>query len=140
MKKRHIALFVAIFLLLCAVRWMGVGYYSSSAAQRDLKKDLVALHGETYTGRETENGTEDMAFEIRAATFFPTNYSLRYFFGWDYKYECTVTYTTYSGETVTGSRTVTYVGYDPVGPGEEETRAYVDESSKVVKGLSVSAS
>jgi len=123
---------IAAAVVLLAVRWLGIGYYYSGAAAADLMEDLTALHGEPYTGRQTETGTEDLTFSITGNTFFPTNYTLRQAFGWDYRYTCRATRTYYTDGKVIGWTTTTYVGIDPMGPTESDkhlARAYVDVSS-----------
>lgn len=130
--NRTIAIGAGIFALLIIIVFeMGIGYYSSGSAVLDLEEGLRAIHGEPYTGREVENGTEDMEFSVEPDTFFLTNYGWREFFGLDYKYKCKVTYTVYSDGEIVSVRTITYTGIDPMGQGKEEIRAYIDiESAK----------
>lgn len=130
MKRKHTSLLIAILLLLGLIFRMGIGPYTSSSAVQDLTIALSELHGEPYSGRETESGTEDMAFFIEGRTIFPTNYNLRRFLGWDYRYRCKVTYTTHSADGETHTLTVTYTGLDPMGKDQDAARAYIDISSK----------
>ncbi len=70
-----------------------------------------------------------MAFSVEPETFFLTNYNLRNRLGLDYRYSCEVTYTVrQNGETVS-ERTVSYIGIDPMGPGKEYARAYLEPDS-----------
>ncbi len=134
MKKKHVELVAFTFALFCLLCNLGIGHYSSGSAVQDLKEDLIALHGEPYTGREIENGTEDMEFSIESDTFFLTNWNLRNFFGWDYRYKCKVTYTVYSDGEISDVRTITYAGFDPMGYEKSDIRAYIDTES--IKGQS----
>ncbi len=127
MKHKPYLLPVAVLLVIAVILWMGVGAYSSSSAVSDLLEAMTARHGEPYTGKAVENGTEDMAFSVEPATFFPTNYALRNALGWDYRYQCTVTYTLHAPDGTVTQRTVTYTGIDPMGQGQETTRAYLEE-------------
>lgn len=125
-KKNYAILLIVVILSFGVIRWLGIGYYSSGSAILDLEEELKGLHGEPYTGREVENGTEDMEFSIKPDTFFLTNYSLRDFWGLDYRYRCEVIYTTHSGEKIDSVRKISYVGIDPMGHGKEEMRAYLE--------------
>lgn len=128
MKKRLLLLMAMIALLVISVRWMGFGYYSSDSAVRDLRAELIAIHGEPYT-REVETGTETMEISIEPDTFFLTNYSLRHFFSWDYRYKCEVIYTVMDGEYFIRCRQIRYVGIDPMGTDRVDDRAYIDMST-----------
>ena len=133
--KKRLPLYLAVAVVFIGiVCWMGIGYYSSGAAVRDLKADLVNLHGEPYTGREVEGGTETMEFSIKSDTFFLTNYNLRHFFGWDYRYKCEVIYTVSDDNGIVRVRKINYVGIDPMGADESDIRAYIEMSN--VKGQS----
>ena len=119
---------VVIVLVICN---LGIGYYRSGSAVRDLTEELTILYGEPYTGREVENGTEDMEFSVESGTFFLTDENFRYFWGLDYRYECKVIYTTYSNDETVSVRTITYDAVDPMGPDEQFDRAHlVMESAK----------
>ena len=128
MKRKHSPLLIVIILIL--ILWMGITPHTSSSAVQDLTAALTELHGEPYVGRDVEDGTEDMTFTIHCSTRFPTNYNLRRSFGLDYRYTCTVIYTTHSPTGQTHTRTVTYTGYDPMGRNQDTARAYIDVSSK----------
>lgn len=133
MRKRTAILIAVVLLgLLC---WSGIGYHRSASAVLDLKEALKALHGEPYTGREVENGTEDMEFIIKPASFLFTNWNLRNFFSWDYRYQCEVIYTVHpDGENDGVERTMyTYTGFDPMGPGKEAERAYLDTEHVTIR-------
>ena len=128
-KRTHCFLLAAALLLLLLILRAGIGPYTSSSAVQDLTQELVALHGEPYSGHERANGTEDMVFSIESKTFFLTDYNLRSSLGLDYRYTCKVIYTTYTASGETQTRTVTYTGLDPMGKGKETARAYIDTSS-----------
>jgi len=134
MKKKLPVLLAVAALLVSGFCWAGIGYYSSGSAVRDLKAELVTLHGEPYTGREVEGGTETMEFSIKSDTFFLTNYNLRHFFGWDYRYKCEVIYTVSDDNGIVRVRKINYVGIDPMGADESDIRAYIEMSN--VKGQS----
>lgn len=130
-RKTYMLLLFAAACLFCAIRWMGIGYYSSSSAVLDLKEALTALHGEPYTGRVAENGIEDMEFSVVPDTFFLTNYNLRNTLGLDYRYQCKVTYTVHLNDGTVSVRSVTYTGIDPMGQGKEFDRAYLDTENVI---------
>lgn len=130
MKKKLVILLLLIAAGAGIVCWLGVEPFYSSSAVHDLEAELIALHGEPYTGRAVDNGEEDMAFSFEPATTFLTNYNLRQTLGLDYQYQCSVTYTVRSGGEVIDTRTVTYTGIDPMGRGSEDARAYLDLDSK----------
>jgi len=129
MKNRFVVVIVSVLVLIGLVCGLGIGPYTSASAARDLREALAVVHGEPYTGRIVEGGTESMEFTVEPNSFFLTNWTLRSLFGWDYRYNCTVIYTTSAnGETVS-VRTVTYQGIDPMDNGEETQRAYLDLES-----------
>ena len=130
MKRMHVFLLIAVIFLFALIHWMGVGPYISSSASRDLTDALTELHGEPYTSRVVNDGTEDMEFFIEVKTFFPSNYNLRRALGWDYRYTCKVIYTTHSTTGEIHTHTITYTGFDPMGKEKDTARAYIDTSSK----------
>lgn len=131
MQKKYIAAAVILCLAICIVNWSGIGYRPSSSAISDLKAELASLYGEEYTGKEVENGTEDMEFVVKPKTFFFTNWNLRNALCIDYEYECTVIFTNYIEGEQSKVRTVTYQGLDPMGTERARDRAYLNISSKV---------
>lgn len=128
--KRNVAIWICVVILFLLVNWMGIGSYYSGTAAHDLVGELESIYGEAYTGKAVEGGTQDMTFTIDSATFFPTNWNLRYTLGLDYHYTCTVTYTTYSQGSVVSVRTITYDGIDPMGQEHDRDHAYLDLDSK----------
>lgn len=126
MKKKATILIKAVIVLFGLVCWAGIGPYSSGSAVSDLKEEMAKIHGEPYVGRAVENGTEDMEFVVKPATFFLTDYNLRTFFSWDYTYDCQVIYTTHVGGDEPQTRTIEYRGIDPMGHDEAEVRAYIE--------------
>ena len=130
MKKKLAILLLIAVLVLCAVCWSGIGYYSSGSARQDLIEELTILHGEPYTDHEVENGVEAMEFSVEPMTFFLTNWNLRHALGLDYQYQCNVTYTVRSAGEVIDVRVITYTGIDPMGSDSEEESAYIDIGSK----------
>lgn len=120
---------ISALLLLFLILWTGIGPYTSGSAVQDLTAALTELHGEPYSGRETDAGTEDMHFSVESSTFFLTNPNLRHALGLDYRYICKVIHTTYTASEETRTRTITYTGLDPMGKGEETARAFIDISS-----------
>ena len=126
MKIKLIILVLAAFLL---VDWIGIGMYSSGSAVADLKLELESIYGSEYEGKNVENGTEDMRFEIEPKTCFLTNWNLRNAFALDYKYECRVIFTTHNKEN-SEIRTLIYQATDPMG---SEERANLDLNSKIEK-------
>lgn len=129
MKKKPIVLFLALCLTIGILHWLGIGSYSSGSAVSDLKAELEGIYGTEYTGKATENGTEDMVFAITPKTWFLTNWNLRNALGIGYKYECKVLFTTHSGSTTT-VRTIAYQGTDPMGSANISKRAHLDLASK----------
>ena len=117
-----VIIIVIIVLVICN---LGIGCYRSGSAVRDLTEELTTLYGEPYTGREVENGTEDMEFSVESGTFFLTDENFRYFWGLDYRYECKVIYTTYSNDETVSVRTITYDAVDPMGPDVQFDRAHL---------------
>ena len=96
----------------------------------DLKAELETIYGTEYTGKEIDNGTEDMVFIVEPKTRFLTNWNLRNALGLDYQYECRVMFTTCIGENTKTIRTITYQAVDPMGKESIDDRAYVNVSSK----------
>lgn len=133
MKRKRIVLFVVLCLTVAILHWAGVGFYSSSSAVLDLKAELESIYGTEYTGKDVENGTEDMVFVIEPKTWFFTNWNLRNALGIDYKYECKVIITTYFEDNLKTVRTITYQGADPMGAENIAQRAKLDLDSKVEK-------
>ena len=133
MKRKLIVSFLVLCLIAAILCWVGVGSYSSSSAVRDLKTELEAIYGTEYTGKDIENGTEDMVFVVEPKTRFLTNWSLRNALGLDYEYECKVVFTTYVDGNAKSVRTITYQAVDPMGAEKTADRAYLDLSSKVEK-------
>ena len=133
MKRKLLALFIVLCLIVAILCWAGVGSYSSSSAVQDLKTELEAIYGTEYTGKDIENGTEDMLFAVEPKTWFLTNWNLRNALSIDYKYECKVVFTTYVDGSAESVRTITYQAFDPMGAEKTADRAYLDLSSKVEK-------
>ena len=125
--------FAVLCLIISILCWVGVGFYSSSAAVRDLKTELESIYGTEYTGKETANGTEDMVFVVEPKTWFLTNWNLRNALSIDYKYECKVVFTTYVDGNAKSVRTITYQAADPMGAEKTAERAKLDLDSKVEK-------
>jgi len=71
--KKFSVIIIALFLLTTAVSWMGIGFAPSGSAVLDLKAELETIYGIEYIGKETENGTQDMVFEVVPKPFFLTN-------------------------------------------------------------------
>jgi len=99
----------------------------------DLKAELEGIYGAEYTGKDVENGTEDMVFVVEPKTWFLTNWNLRNTLAIDYEYECKVIFTTYTDGNTKTVRTVTYQGTDPMGAANMAKRANLDLDSKVEK-------
>ena len=135
MKKKTVTLLAAFLALLALLCCLGIGPYRSGAAAHDLSEQLAAIHGEPYV-LETENGAERLEFTVESDSFFLTNWTLRRFFGWDYRYTCTVTYTAHSADGSLYTQTTTYKAVDPMGHDEMDERAYIDVESAVTKGQS----
>ena len=133
MKRKLIVSFIVLCLINAILCWVGVGSYSSGSAVRDLKTELEAIYGTEYTGKDTDNGTEDMVFVVEPETRFLTNWNLRNALGLDYEYECRVVFTTYVDGTAKSVRTITYQAVNPMGAEKTFDRAYLDLSSKVEK-------
>ena len=131
MKRKLFISFIALCLVVAVVCWMGVGYYSSSSAVRDLKAELESIYGTEYTGKDVNNGTEDMEFVVEPKTWFLTNWNLRNALGIDYEYECKVIFTTYVDGREKSVRTITYQAADPMGAEKTAARAFLDLESKV---------
>ena len=133
MKRKLIASFIVLCLIVAILCWTGVGSYSSSSAVRDLKTELETIYGTEYTGKEIENGTEDMVFVVEPKTRFLTNWNLRNALSIDYEYECKVVFTSYVDGSAKSVRTITYQAVDPMGAEKTADRAYLDIGSKVEK-------
>ena len=131
MKRKLMVLFAFLCLVVAVVCWMGVGYYSSSSAVRDLKAELESIYGTEYTGKNVDNGTEDMVFVVEPKTWFLTNWNLRNALSIDYEYECKVVFTTYVDGISKSLRTITYQAFDPMDAEKMVERAYLDLDSKV---------
>ena len=131
MKRKLIVSFIVLCLIVAMLCWAGVGSYSSSSAVRDLKTELEAIYGTEYTGKDIENGTEDMVFVVEPETWFLTNWNLRNALSLDYKYECKVIFTTCVEGSAESVRTITYQAIDPMGPEKIAERAFLDLGSKV---------
>ena len=133
MKRKLMVSFAILCLVVAVVCWMGVGYYSSSSAVRDLKAELESIYGTEYTGKDVDNGTEDMVFVVEPKTWFLTNWNLRNALSIDYEYECKVVFTTYVDGSAKSVRTITYQAVDPMGAEKTADKAYLDLGSKVEK-------
>lgn len=131
MKRKLMVSFAILCLVVAVVCWMGVGYYSSSSAVRDLKAELESIYGTEYTGKNVDNGTEDMVFVVEPKTWFLTNWNLRNALSIDYEYECKVVFTTYVDGSTKSLRTITYQAFDPMDAEKMVERAYLDLDSKI---------
>lgn len=131
MKRKLMVSFAILCLVVAVVCWMGVGYYSSSSAVRDLKAELESIYGTEYTGKDVDNGTEDMVFVVEPKTWFLTNWNLRNALSIDYEYECKVVFTTYVDGSTKSLRTITYQAFDPMDAEKMVERAYLDLDSKI---------
>ena len=125
MERKKFIVLIPVIIIVLVICNLGIGYYRSGSAVRDLTEELTTLYGEPYTGCEVANGTEDMEFSIEPGTFFLTDESFRSFWGLDYRYECKVIYTTYSNDGTVSVRTITYDAVDPMGPSEQFDRAHL---------------
>ena len=130
MKRKLFISFVVLCLMVSVLCWMGIGYYSSSSAVRDLRTELETVYGTEYAGKATESGTEDMVFVVEPKTWFLTNWNLRNALGIDYEYECKVIFTTFVDGNVSCVRTITYQAIDPMGAEKTAVRAFLDLGSK----------
>lgn len=130
MKRKLLISFIVLCMMVSVLCWMGVGSYSSGSAVRDLTTELETIYGTEYTGKDTENGTENMVFEVEPKTWFLTNWNLRNALSIDYKYECKVIFTTFVDEKVASVRTITYQAVDPMGVEKIAERAFLDLGSK----------
>ena len=130
MKRKQIVSFVVLCFIFAISCWAGVGPYSSSSAIQDLKKELETIYGTEHTGKNIENGTEDMVFIVEPKTWFLTNWNLRNTLSIDYKYVCKVIFTTYIGGSVESVRTITYQAVDPMGAEKIAERAFLVLDSK----------
>ena len=133
MKRKLLASFIVLCLIVAILCWAGVGSYSSSSAVQDLKTELEAIYGTEYTGKAAQNGTEDMVFVVEPKTWFLTNWNLRNAWSLDYEYECRVVFTTYIDGSVKSIRTITYQAIDPMGAENIEVRAHLVLDSIVEK-------
>ena len=130
MKNKKVIFWVALCLAVVFLLWLGIGPTSSGSAVADLKAELESIYGPEYTGKEVDNGTEDMTFVVEPKTWFLTNWNLRNGFSLDYEYECKVVFTTHIGEQ-TKIRTITYRAIDPMGEKSQTERAHLDLDSKI---------
>ena len=130
MKRSHITAILILVLLFALLCWLGIGYYTSSSAVLDLSAELETIYGPEYTGKTTEEGTEDMVFVIKPKSFFLTNWNLRNALGMDYKYECQVIFSTHRSDDTNAVRTIIYQAYDPMGTAKIDSRAGLDLDSK----------
>ena len=131
MKRKLFTSFVFLCMMVSVLLWLGIGSYSSSSAVRDLKTELETIYGAEYTGKDTENGIEDMVFVVEPKTWFMTNWSLRNALRIDYKYECKVIFTTFVEGNAASVRTITYQAVDPMGADKTTKRAFLNLGSKV---------
>lgn len=131
MKRKLIVSFIVLCLIIAILCWVGVGSYSSGSAVRDLKTELETIYGTEYTGKDIENGTEDMVFVVEPKTWFLTNWNLRNALSIDYEYECKVVFTTYVDGSTKSLRTITYQAFDPMDAEKMVERAYLDLDSKI---------
>ena len=131
MKNKRNVIFIFLCLIVAALLWAGVGKYSSGSAVQDLKAEMESIYGTEYTGKETENGTEDMVFHVEPETWFFTNRGLRKAWNLDYRYTCKVIFTTYVDGSVKTIRTITYEAVDPMGESKTTQRAHMDLESKI---------
>ena len=131
MKRKLLVSFIVLCLIVAILCWVGVGSYSSGSAVRDLKTELETIYGTEYTGKDIENGTEDMVFVVEPKTRFLTNWNLRNALSIGYEYECKVIFTTYADGSVESVRTITYQAVDPMGAEKTADKAYLDLGSKV---------
>ena len=123
-KKRYIFIVLSsVFILLWTV--LGVGYQSSGATLYALNEQLVDMYGEEYTGKQIDNGKEDMEFHINPKTLFASNWNFRHFFSLPYEYECQVIFKTYDNKGYYKERTITYQAFDPMGYENEDKGAYI---------------
>lgn len=125
MKKKNAIIVIVLFLLACIVNWMGIGYAPSGSAIQDLRTEMETIYGTEYTGKETENGLQDMKFEVVPKSFFFTNWNLRNTLGVDYQYVCKVIFTDYSEDGRKVVHTVTYPAIDPMGKEHTRDRAHL---------------
>ena len=130
MEKKLSVITVLCLVAFIVTSWVGLGHRSSASAIADLRAELEILHGEEYTGKAVGEEEETMRFVVKPKTFFLTNYNVRNALGLDYEYECIVTVTSYEEGEEAGVRTITYRGFDPMGKGCMDDRAYVDVNSK----------
>ena len=129
MKRKLIASFVVLCLIVAILCWGGVGFYSSGSAVRDLKTELETIYGTEYAGKALENGTEDMVFVVEPKTWILTDWNLRNALSMDYKYECKVVFTSYIDGRIKSIRTITYQAVDPMGAENGEVRAHLELNS-----------
>jgi len=66
-----------------------------------------------------------MEILVKTRNYFLTDWGFRSFWGWDYRYECKVIYTTYSNGEAVGVKTITYDAIDPMNFEEQSERAYL---------------
>ena len=130
MKRKLFISFIVLCMMVSVLCWMGIGYYSSGSAVRDLRTELEAIYGTEYIGKAAENGTEDMVFVVEPKTWFLTNWNLRNVLSIDYEYECKVIFTTFIDGNVASVRTITYQAVDPMGAEKTAERAFMYLGSK----------
>ena len=130
MKRKLLISFIVLCLIVAIFGWIGVGPYSSGSAIQDLHAELESIYGTEYTGKDVENGTDDMVFVVKPKTWFLTNWNLRNALSIDYKYECKVIFTTFVDGNVKSVRTITYQAVDPMGAEKAAVRVFLDLDSK----------
>ena len=123
-------LFALLLLIVAILYLLGIGYYYSGAAAIDLKADLENIYGEEYTGKITENGTQDMTFSIEPKTWIFTDWNFRNSWGLDYKYKCSVIFTDYVDGNIVGIHRISYDAVDPMGKENADVGAYLILDSK----------
>ncbi len=157
MKKRKFILFLAIPIILIAAVGIGVKIYSrtvriSGSAENDLMEELVAFHGESYTGKPILTETigqaefsvlESLEFSMDAEQKRPWNDSMpeqdnkgtllskAY---WISIYNCRAEYVRYvvaDGEKIPGTETYKYISYKAYEDNDLNSRAtaFLDASS-----------
>ena len=129
MKMPRILLPCILCLTVCILCLRIIGPVYSSSAVSDLTEALESVYGPEYTGKKTENGTEDMRFEIEAKSVL-RSWKLHQLLGMDYRYECRVVITTHASDGSTQVRTIAYQAADPMGQDEMYARATIDWNSR----------
>lgn len=131
MRRKLLGTFLTLGMTVLLLLFLGVGAYTSPSAVKDLEAELETIYGTEYTGKEIDNGTEDMVFIVEPKTWFLTNWNLRNALGLDYQYECRVMFTTCIGENAKTIRTITYQAIDPMGKENLTLRAYLKLESRM---------